>query len=40
MSEGTERMDKTQTTIRSYNANAAAYAGKFMEYAPYVAHIP
>ena len=40
MSEGTESMDKTHTTIQSYNANAKAYAGKFMEYAPYVAHIP
>ena len=39
MSEGTERMDKTQTTIQSYNANAKAYAGKFMEYAPYVAQV-
>ena len=32
-------MDKTQTTIQSYNANAEAYAGKFMEYAPYVAQV-
>ena len=32
-------MDKTQTTIRSYNANAKAYAGKFMKYAPYVAQV-
>ena len=32
-------MDKTQTTIYSYNANAQAYAGKFMEYAPYVAQV-
>ena len=39
MSEGTESMDKTQTTIHSYNANAKAYAGKFMEYAPYVSQV-
>ena len=39
MSAGTESMDKTQTTIYSYNANAQAYAGKFMEYAPYVAQV-
>ena len=39
MSEGTESMDKTHTTIQSYNANAKAYAGKFMEYAPYVAQV-
>ena len=39
MSEGNDSMDKTQTTIRSYNANAKAYAGKFMEYAPYVAQV-
>ena len=32
-------MNKTQTTIASYNANAKAYAGKFMEYAPYVAQV-
>ena len=32
-------MDKTQTTIDSYNANAKAYAGKFMEYAPYVEQV-
>ena len=39
MSEGTESMDKTHTTIQSYNANAKAYAGKFMEYAPYVEQV-
>ena len=39
MSEGTECMHKTQTTIQSYNANAKAYAGKFMEYASYVAQV-
>ena len=39
MSEGTESMDKTQTTIHSYNTNAKAYAGKFMEYAPYVSQV-
>ncbi len=32
-------MDKTETTIASYNANAKAYAGKFMEYAPYVEQV-
>ena len=32
-------MDKTETTIHSYNANAKAYAGKFMEYAPYVVQV-
>lgn len=39
MNEGTESMDKTETTIHSYNANAKAYAGKFMEYAPYVVQV-
>jgi len=39
MNEGTESMDKTETTIHSYNANAKAYAGKFMEYAPYVEQV-
>ena len=39
MNEGTESMDKTETTFHSYNANAKAYAGKFMEYAPYVEQV-
>ena len=39
MSEGNASMDKTETTIASYNANAKAYAGKFMEYAPYVEQV-
>ena len=39
MSEGSASMNKTQTTIASYNANAKAYAGKFMEYAPYVEQV-
>ena len=39
MNEGTESMDKTQTTIHSYNTTAKAYAGKFMEYAPYVVQV-
>ena len=32
-------MDETQTTIKAYNANAHAFADKFMEHSPYITQV-